>query len=88
MCIRFNVSGLPMHAGTIGPFTDVMILVRSIRPTKSIETQHRLLGLLATLAGVPQDEDSSAGADIPDVLSSSLLAEIHWALCQFVMGPH
>jgi hypothetical protein len=88
MCIRCLERLYAVHAGTIGPFTDVMILVRSMASTKSIETQHRLLGLLATLLGVSQDEDSGAGADIPDNAEQLLNTESIGQLCQFVAWGH
>ena len=43
MCIRCLERLYAIHAKTIGPFADAMILVRSMASTKSIETQHRLV---------------------------------------------
>jgi hypothetical protein len=56
--------------------------------TKSTETQHRLLGLLATLLGVSKDEGNGAGADIPDNAEQLLNMESIGQLCQFVAWGH
>jgi len=53
------------HIETIGTFHDVMILVRSMALTTSVETQHRFLSLLATLLGVTKNEDDNARLQIP-----------------------
>jgi len=72
----------------IGPFTDVMILVRSMASTKSIETQHRLLELLATLLGVSPDEDTEKNIDVPENAEQLLNTESIGQLCQFVAWGH
>jgi len=76
-----------IHAKKIGPFSDVMILVRSMGDTKSIETQHRLLGLVATILGVSRG-DNDDGVNIPENAEQLLNTESIEQLCQFVAWGH
>ena len=87
MCIRCLERLYAIHASKIGPFTDVMILVHSMASTKSLETQHRLLGLLATVLGVSKD-DEDGGANIPENAEQLLNATSIGQLCQFVAWGH
>ena len=88
MCIRCLERLYAMHAVKIGPFTDVMILVRSMASTKSIETQHRLLELLATLLGVSREENNEKRIDVPENAEQLLNIESIGQLCQFVAWGH
>lgn len=65
-----------------------MVLVKSMASTKSIETQHRLLGLLATLLGVSDNEGLTKGADVPENAEQLLNPESIGQLCQFVAWGH
>jgi hypothetical protein len=90
MCIRCLERLYAIHAATIGPFTDVSILIRSMASTQSVETQHRLLGLLGTLLGVKKkDNDERYGvADIPENAEQLLNLDSISLLCQFVAWGH
>lgn len=69
-----------------------MILVRSMASTRSIETQHRLLGLVATILGVARNNDDGSndvGAiNIPENAEQLLNSESIEQLCQFVAWGH
>ena len=89
MCIQCLERLYAIHGDTIGPFTDVMILVRNMASTRSIETQHRLLGLLATVLGVHKDDSDNDGiVNIPENAEQLLNAESIEQLCQFVAWGH
>lgn len=88
MCIRCLERLYAIHANTIGPFSDVMILVHSMASTKNTETQHRLLGLVATLLGVATDEGSHGEINIPENAEQLLNVESIGQLCQFVAWGH
>ncbi|CAB9505549.1 DnaJ (Hsp40) homolog, subfamily C, member 13 [Seminavis robusta] len=90
MCVRCLERLYAIHARTIGPFSDAMILVRSMASTRSIETQHRLLGLVATILGVSRndDGDDDEGIHIPENAEQLLNAESIEQLCQFVAWGH
>ena len=88
MVIRCLEKLYAVHAANIGPFTDVMILVQTMSSTKSIETQHRLLGLLATVLGVGRSHDDDATANIPENAEQLLNMESIGQLCQFVAWGH
>jgi hypothetical protein len=90
MCIRCIERLYAIHAATIGPFTDVLILVRSMASTRSVETQHRLLGLLATVLGVSGNDldDRYSVADIPENAEQLLNLDSISQLCQFVAWGH
>ena len=87
MCIRCMERLYAIHASKIGPFSDVMILVRSMASTNNTETQHRLLGLLATILGVTED-DTAESADVPENAEELLNVESIGLLCQFVAWGH
>ena len=86
MCIRCLERLYAIHALAIGPFTDVSIIIRSMISTRSIETQHRLLGLLATLLGVSRDEQDERFSivDVPENAEQILNPDSISQLCQFV----
>jgi hypothetical protein len=65
-----------------------MILVHSMASTKNTETQHRLLGLVATLLGVSADEDRHGKISIPENAEQLLNVESIGQLCQFVAWGH
>lgn len=88
MVIRCLEKLYGIHAAKIGPFTDVMIIVRTMSSTRSIETQHRLLKLLAVILGVRTDGDNSNFADIPENAEQLLNSESIGQLCQFVAWAH
>lgn len=88
MCIRCLERLYAIHADKIGPFSDIMILVQSMATTKSTETQHRLLGLVATLLGVSTDEDRHGKISIPENAEQLLNVESIGQLCQFVAWGH
>lgn len=89
MCIRCLERLYSIHGSTIGEFPDVMILIRSMVSTRSIETQHRLLGLLATLLGVQKDENGDENrANIPENAEQLLNTESISQLCHFVAWGH
>lgn len=89
MCIRCMERLYAIHASKIGPFTDVMILVHTMASTKSIETQHRLLGLLATVLGVAdEDEGKKESVEIPENAEQLLNSDSIGQLCQFVAWGH
>lgn len=91
MCIRCLERLYAIHARKIGPFSDAMILVRSMASTRSIETQHRLLGLVATILGVSRDdsdEEEEKRIDIPENAEQLLNAESIEQMCQFVAWGH
>ena len=56
---------MPSTGQRIGVFPDIMILVHSMSQTKSIETQHRILSLVATLLGVTDDSGQQACYQCP-----------------------
>ena len=87
MCIRCLERLYAIHGSTIGGFPDVMILIRSMASTRSIETQHRILGLLATILGVQKD-DTEVRIDIPENAEQLLNAESIQQLCEFVAWGH
>lgn len=76
-----------VHAATIGPFPDVMILIRTMSSTRSIQTQHRLLRLLATVLGVGKD-GVTLPVDIPENAEQLLNMESIGQLCQFIAWGH
>ena len=76
-----------MHSEKIGVFQDVMILVRSMILTSSIETQHALLSLLATLLGVASD-NQQVKVHVPGNAEQLLNVESVSQLCQFVAWGH
>lgn len=90
MCIRCLERLYAIHAAAIGPFTDVLILVRSMASTKNVETQHRLLSLLATVLGVSGDMKDMrySIADIPENAEQLLNLSSIFLLCQFVAWGH
>jgi DnaJ family protein C protein 13 len=89
MCIRCMERLYSVHGCTIGAFPDVMILIRSMVSTRSIETQHRLLGLLATILGVQKDENGDENrANIPENAEQLLNSESIKQLCHFVAWGH
>ena len=88
MCIRCLERLYAIHGATIGPFTDAMILVHTMSSTKSIETQHRLLGLLGTLLGVTDGGSDSKKVDVPENAEQLLNPESIGQLCQFVAWGH
>ena len=85
MCIRCLERLYAIHAAAIGPFTDVLILVRSMTSTKTVETKHRLLELLATILGVGgEDNDERYNvADIPENAEQLLNLDSISQLCHF-----
>jgi hypothetical protein len=88
MCIRCLERLYAIHGTTIGAFPDVMILIRSMASTRSIETQHRLLGLLATILGVQKEVDDESRVNIPENAEQLLNTESIEQLCQFVAWGH
>lgn len=90
MCIQCLERLYAIHAASIGPFTDVLILVRSMTSTRSVETQHRLLGLLATILGVGGEgnDERYNVADIPENAEQLLNLDSISQLCQFVAWGH
>jgi len=87
MCVRCLERLYALHSKKIGIFEDVMILVRSMILTSSIETQHALLSLLATLLGVSSDTQS-VQVHIPGNAEQLLNVESISQLCQFVAWGH
>ena len=72
------------------PISDAMISVLSMASTRSTETQHRLLGLVATILGIARDKqagDDGEGEtiDIPENAEALLNSESIEQLCQ---GPY
>ena len=88
MCIRCLERLYTFHADRIGAWPDIMIMVRSMASTKNVETQHRLLGLVATLLGVSSDEDRHGKINIPDNAEQLLNVDSIGQLCQFVAWGH
>jgi len=88
MCIRCLERLYSNHADKIGVFEDVMILVRIMSSTNSIETQHLLLRLVATLLGVSEDVDQYGQVDVPGNAEQLLNGESISQLCQFVAWGH
>eukprot|EP00934_Nitzschia_sp_Nitz4_P000945 Nitzschia sp. Nitz4//scaffold10_size219509//158366//167608//NITZ4_001449-RA/size219509-augustus-gene-0.252-mRNA-1//1//CDS//3329532983//945//frame0 len=89
MCIRSLERLYAIHGSTIGAFPDVMILVRSMASTRNTETQHRLLGLLATILGVRKDEKGDESTiNVPENAEQVLNTESIEQLCQFVAWGH
>lgn len=88
MCIRCLDRLYAIHGSNIGPFSDAMILVRSMNSTKNAETQHRLLGLVATLLGVSTDVDRYGAINIPENAEQLLNMESIGQMCQFVAWGH
>jgi hypothetical protein len=77
------------HSDKIGAFQDIMILVHSMASTKSVETQHRLLALVATLLGVSSDQKPFRYNRHPrTTLSSFFNIESIGQVCQFVAWCH
>jgi hypothetical protein len=79
MCIRCLERLYAIHASKIGPFTDAMIVVRTMSSTKNIEIQHRLLMLLTSVLAVD---------GIPENAEQLLNVESLSQLCQFVAWGH
>jgi hypothetical protein len=79
MCIRCLERLYAIHAQKIGPFTDAMIVVRTMSSTKSLEIQHRLLMLLTSVLGVE---------GMPENAEQLLNVESLSQLCQFVAWGH
>lgn len=79
MCIRCLERLYAIHSEKIGPFTDMMILVHSMSSTRSVETQHRLLGLVASILGAE---------GLPENAEQLLNPESISQLCQFVAWGH
>jgi len=89
MCIRCLERLYGHHINTIGNFDDVMILVRSMALTHSVETQHRFLSLLAVLLGVTKDEELNAKVGVNSGNAEQLLNEESITqLCQYVAWSH
>lgn len=88
MCIRCLERLYMFHSDKIGAFQDIMILVHSMASTKSVETQHRLLALVATLLGVSSDQDRFGTINIPDNAEQLLNLESIGQFCQFVAWCH
>jgi len=89
MCVRCLERLYAVHGEEIGAFPDVMILIRSMTSTRSIETQHRLLGLLATILGVRQDgEEGKDSVNVPENAEQLLNVDSIEQLCQFVAWGH
>ncbi|KAG7366914.1 heat shock protein DnaJ domain protein [Nitzschia inconspicua] len=89
MCIRCLERLYAIHGVDIGAFPDVMILIRSMASTRNIETQHRLLGLLATVLGVRQDDaGDEARVNVPENAEQLLNVESIEQMCQFVAWGH
>jgi len=88
MCIRCLERLYIHHSNKIGVFEDVMILVRSMILTSSVETQHALLSLLATLLGVADDRENDGKVHIPGNAEQLLNIESVSQLCQFVAWGH
>lgn len=87
MCVRCLERLYALHSEKIGIFQDVMILVRSMILTSSIETQHALLSLLAALLGVSSDS-SHVQVHVPGNAEQLLNVESVSQLCQFVAWGH
>jgi len=89
MCIRCLERLYAVHGVEIGAFPDVMILIRSMASTRNIETQHRLLGLLATILGVQHDNGKDEDhVNVPENAEQLLNMESIVILCQFVAWGH
>ncbi len=89
MCIQCLERLYAVHGVEIGAFPDVMILIRSMASTRNIETQHRLLGLLATILGARQDAVGTQDrVDVPENAEQLLNVESIEQLCQFVAWGH
>ncbi len=88
MCIRCLERLYGVHGQKIGPFVDVMILIRSMASTRSTETQHRLLGLVSTLLGVSTDNGKDDLISVPENAEQLLNPESIGQLCQFVAWGH
>ena len=89
MCIQCLERLYAIHGDEIGAFPDVMILIRSMASTRNIETQHRLLGLLATLLGAKyQGGGENNRVDVPENAEQLLNVESIEQLCQFVAWGH
>jgi DnaJ family protein C protein 13 len=87
-CIRCMQRLYAIHWKAIGPISDLMILVHSMASTKSVETQHRLLELVAVLLGVSLTRQSNGTADVPDNAEQLLNSESIGQLCQFAAWGH
>jgi len=88
MCIQCLDRLYSLHASKIGIFPDMMILINSMVLTRDIETQHRLLSLIATLLGASKDAEKYGIVDIPGNAEQLLNAESMGHLCQFVAWGH
>ena len=89
LCIRCLERLYAVHGIEIGAFPDVMILIRSMASTRNIETQHRLLGLLATILGVRQhNEGDEICVNVPENAEQMFNVESIDQLCQFVAWGH
>ena len=89
MCIRCLERLYAFHINTIGNFDDVMILVRSMALTTSVESQHRFLSLLAVLLGVTKDDKLNAKVGVNSGNAEQLLnAESITLLSQYVAWGH
>ena len=89
LCIRCLERLYAVHGTEIGAFPDVMILIRSMASTRNIETQHRLLGILATILGVQEDNiGDEHRVNVPENAEQMLNVESIEQLCQFVAWGH
>ena len=89
MCIQCLERLYAVHGVEIGAFPDVMILIRSMASTRNIETQHRLLGLLATILGARCNGVGDGDrVNVPENAEQLLNVESIEQLCQFVAWGH
>jgi DnaJ homolog subfamily C member 13 len=89
LCIRCLERLYAIHGADIGAFPDVMMLIHSMSSTRNIETQHRLLGLLATVLGVRQDDTfDESSVNVPENAEQLLNVESIEQMCQFVAWGH
>ena len=71
-----------------GIFEDVIILVRSMVSTKSIEIQHRLLSLVASLLGVSDNKEHHGLVHVPGNAEQMLNEECFSYFCELAAFGH
>ena len=88
MCIRCLERLYYIHSSKIGPFPDTMFLIRSMKETPNMETQHRLLHLIASLVGGISDKNNSDKGNFVQNAEQLLNIESFETLCDFVALGH
>ncbi len=88
MCIRCLDRLYGIHSTKIGPFPDIMFLMRSMMETSNMETQHRLLHLISSLVGGNPENEYDDRSNLVQNAEQLLNIESFSTLCSFVSLGH